>query len=55
MRHGLSRRLHLAAMVTESLSDSSQTPRPSVVAVAMQVVLEALALPFRLVLSRVYA
>jgi nucleoside-diphosphate-sugar epimerase len=55
MRHGLSRRLHLAAMVTESLSDSSETPRPSVVAVAMQVVLEALALPFRLVLSRVYA
>jgi nucleoside-diphosphate-sugar epimerase len=55
MRHGLSRRLHLAAMVVESLPASSQEPRPGVVTVAMQVILEALALPFRLAFSRFYA
>jgi nucleoside-diphosphate-sugar epimerase len=54
-QHGLSRRLHLAAMVIESLPGSESAPRAGIVGVAVQGVLEALALPFRLVLSRCYA
>ena len=55
MAHGLSRRLHLAAMVVESLPAADAAAQPGVGAVLKQLLLEALALPFRLVLGRVCA
>lgn len=55
MRHGLSRRLHLAAMVAESQPGAETAPRAGFFGVAIQGVFEALALPFRLLLSRAYA
>ncbi len=54
MQHGLARRLHLAAMVTESLPDAGAR-RPGLPAIAAQLVLEACALPFRLLFSRLTA
>jgi nucleoside-diphosphate-sugar epimerase len=52
-QHGLSRRLHLAAMVAESLP--GDPPQPGMGTLAKELLLEAGALPFRLVLGRVYA
>lgn len=54
-QHGLSRRLHLAAMVAESQPGAETAPRAGLLGFAMQGVLEAVALPFRLLFSRVYA
>jgi hypothetical protein len=51
MRHGLSRRLHLAAMVAEALPPSQPPDRPWWLTLASQLALEGIALPFRLVLS----
>jgi NADH dehydrogenase len=48
--HGLSRRLHLAAMVAETLP-APQKRAPGVLAVALQLALEGIALPFRLLLG----
>jgi hypothetical protein len=53
MQHGLSRRLHLAAMVVESLP--GEPPRSGLGTLAKELALEAGALPFRLALGRVYA
>jgi hypothetical protein len=53
MRHGLARRLHLAAMVAETLPPS--TPCPGLAGVAGQIALEVLALPFRLLLGKLAA
>ncbi len=55
MRHGLSRRLHLAAMVHEAEPEVQALRRPGLGALAMQLALEACAFPFRLVLGRVAA
>jgi hypothetical protein len=55
MQHGLSRRLHLAAMVAESRPGVDAMPRAGFFGLAMQGVLEVLALPFRIVFSRFYA
>jgi nucleoside-diphosphate-sugar epimerase len=52
-QHGLSRRLHLAAMVVESLP--TEPTQPGLGALAKEILLEATALPFRLVLGRVYS
>jgi len=49
MHHGLARRLHLAAMVAETLEPPLRQPRLGTI--VAQVALEALALPFRLLLS----
>lgn len=53
--HSLSRRLHLAAMVAEALPPQPRPQRPWWLTVASQVVLEGVALPFRLVLGRLAA
>jgi hypothetical protein len=53
MQHGLSRRLHLAAMVAESLPD--EPPQPGLGVLTKEMLLEAGALPFRLAFARVYA
>lgn len=53
MQHGLSRRLHLAAMVVESLP--VEPAQPDLGTLAKELVLEAGALPFRVALARVYA
>lgn len=53
MRHALSRRLHLAAMVAESLPGA--TPPPSLARVAGEIALDLFALPFRLALNRTAA
>jgi hypothetical protein len=55
MRHGLSRRLHLAAMVAEGLPPRAQPRRPWWLTVASQFALEGIALPFRFVLGRLAA
>jgi nucleoside-diphosphate-sugar epimerase len=55
MRHRLSRRLHLAAMVAESLPAAPTRRAPWWLAVGGQLALEALAMPFRLVLGRLTA
>jgi nucleoside-diphosphate-sugar epimerase len=55
MHHGLSRRLHLAAMVAEALPQSPQADRAWWLTVALQLALEGVALPFRLVLGSVAA
>jgi nucleoside-diphosphate-sugar epimerase len=55
MQHGLSRRLHLASMVAESQPGTDAMQRAGFFGVAMQGVLEALALPFRIIFSRFYA
>ena len=55
MRHSLSRRLHLAAMVAEAMPAQRPQPRMRWPAVAGQVVLEIVVLPFRLLLGRVAA
>jgi uncharacterized protein YbjT (DUF2867 family) len=53
VHHGLARRLHLAAMVAEAMPTQSQRPRFR--AVVGQIVLDGLALPFRLLLSGIGA
>lgn len=53
MRHGLARRLHLAAMVAEAMP--GQPARPRLRAVVGQILLDGLALPFRLLLSGIGA
>jgi len=55
MQHGLSRRLHLAAMVAEVLPPPSQPDRAWWRTIASQLVLEGLALPFRLFLGSLAA
>jgi nucleoside-diphosphate-sugar epimerase len=55
MRHGLSRRLHLAAMVAEALPPRPQPRRPWWLTVAAQIAIEGIALPFRFVLGRLAA
>lgn len=53
MAHGLSRRLHLAAVVAETMP--APWPQPSLAAIVGQIILEVIALPFRLVLGRIRA
>jgi len=55
MGHSLARRLHLAAMVVETLPAEQARRRPGLFAVAAQFLLEAFALPFRLLFGRVSA
>jgi len=55
MQHGLARRLHLAAMVVETLPAQAARNRPGLLSLAGQLALEALALPFRFLLGRVAA
>ncbi len=55
MGHSLARRLHLAAMVVETLPSEQARRRPGLFAVAAQLLLETLALPFRLLFGRVSA
>lgn len=55
MQHRLSRRLHLAAMVAESLPTESKRRAPWWLTVGGQLALEALATPFRLVFGRLTA
>jgi nucleoside-diphosphate-sugar epimerase len=55
MRHGLSRRLHLAAMVAETLPAQHTRARPGLLTLTAQMALEGIALPFRLLLRRVSA
>jgi len=55
MQHRVSRRLHLAAMVAESLPDQPKRRVLWFVTVGVQLVLEAVATPFRLVLGRLAA
>jgi nucleoside-diphosphate-sugar epimerase len=50
MSHSLSRRLHLAAMVAETMP--ARQPEPGLSAIVAQGMLETMALPFRLVLGR---
>jgi nucleoside-diphosphate-sugar epimerase len=54
-RHRLSRRLHLAAMVAESLPAQPKRRAPWWIAVGGQLALEILAVPFRLLLGRLTA
>ena len=49
-QHGLSRRLHLAAMVAETLPARRQWRATWWLRVMLQLVLEAVALPFRFIL-----
>jgi hypothetical protein len=51
MHHGLSRRLHLAAMVAEALPPPAQPDRAWWLTAASQLALEGIALPFRLMLG----
>jgi len=53
MRHGLCRRLHLAAMVAEA--ENIHRDNPSVGSIVVQMMLEVAATPFRLLLARIYA
>lgn len=53
--HGLSRRLHLAAMVAETLPAQRRPRGPWWLAVALQLALETVALPFRLLLRGITA
>jgi len=55
MHHGLSRQLHLAAMVIEALPPTPQPSRAWWLRVASQLALEGLALPFRLMLGSLAA
>ena len=55
MGHFLSRRLHLAAMVAESLPQEAETKEASMVALTGRLALEMLALPIRLLCGRLYA
>ena len=55
MNHGLSRRLHLAAMVVESFPAEQTRPQPRIGTIVAQLLGEAAALPFRLILGRVCA
>jgi nucleoside-diphosphate-sugar epimerase len=55
MQHRLSRRLHLAAMVAESLPAEPKRRAPWWVAIGGQIALEAMATPFRLVFGRLTA
>jgi nucleoside-diphosphate-sugar epimerase len=54
-RHRLSRRLHLAAMVAESVPFEAERRAPWWVTVTLQLALEAVATPFRLVFGRLSA
>jgi hypothetical protein len=53
MRHGLCRRLHLAAMVAESTDTDLR--KSGFGAVAAQLILEIAVAPLRVLLARVYA
>ena len=53
--HRFAQRLHLAAMVVESMHEHEETRRPNIVALVAQAALEVVALPFRLVLGRRFA
>jgi nucleoside-diphosphate-sugar epimerase len=55
MRHRLCRRLHLAAMVAESLPAEPKRRAPWWIAVGWQLALEVVATPFRLVFGRLTA
>jgi nucleoside-diphosphate-sugar epimerase len=55
MHHGLSRRLHLAAMVAETLPAQPRSRAPWWLTVMAQGALETLALPFRLLLGSLAA
>jgi hypothetical protein len=55
MQHRVSRGLHLAAMVAESLPDQPKRRAPWWVAVGGQLALEAVATPFRIVFGRLTA
>jgi nucleoside-diphosphate-sugar epimerase len=55
MGHFLSRRLHLAAMVAESLPQEAETKEASMVVLTGRLALEMLALPIRLLCGRLYA
>ena len=55
MQHRLSRRLHLAAMVAESLPTQPRRRAPWWVTIPVQLALEAIATPFRLVFGRMTA
>jgi len=53
--HRLAARLHLAAMVIESLEDRSATKSPKLVSAIIEVALDAFAVPLRLLLGRRFA
>jgi nucleoside-diphosphate-sugar epimerase len=53
MQHGLCRRLHLAAMVAEA--ENIDCVKPRVASMAVQMIAEITAAPFRLLLARIYA
>jgi nucleoside-diphosphate-sugar epimerase len=53
--HRLAERLHLAAMVVESMHGRLAKKPPKIAAVMIEVALDALAIPFRLVLGRRFA
>jgi hypothetical protein len=55
MQHRLSRQLHLAAMVAESVSTGITPPAPSALRMSGQLALEVLIIPIRLLCSRMYA
>jgi hypothetical protein len=55
MQHRVSRGLHLAAMVAESLPDQPKRRAPWWLTIGVQLALEAVATPFRLVLGRLTA
>jgi nucleoside-diphosphate-sugar epimerase len=54
-QHGLSRRLHLAAMVAEALPPEAQVKGRSLAGAVVQLALEALVFPIRLLCGRLYA
>jgi nucleoside-diphosphate-sugar epimerase len=53
--HRLAERLHLAAMVVESMHGRLAGKPPKIAAVMIEVALDALAIPFRLILGRWFA
>jgi hypothetical protein len=55
MKHGLSRRLHLAAMVAESPPSEAPIEAGSVATLTGQLALEVLVFPIRLLCGRLYA
>lgn len=55
MQHRLSRQLHLAAMVAESVSPGVAPPAPSALRMSGQLALEALIFPIRVLCGRMYA